>query len=186
MKKAVAMFLAAMMAVSFSTVSFAEAETEAVEMNWEDVAPYVESELKGRFVTFDEIAAKMWIPEELKEVELTDDDVEQGFIGYFANDDLDKVVSVVYVDMDGASLEEYAEALAEIDGIEDIEVGKVNGLDCVSYAMPDQDSGTLAFATEQGAILEVTLAPVSDEDFMSSAAFVTMSIMPEDEAETEG
>ena len=49
--------------------------------------------------------------------------------------------------------------------------------------MQKQDSTTLAFATEAGAILEVTIAPVSDEEFMEKAAFIPFSIMPEEEAQ---
>ena len=77
MKKKIARVLAAMMAVgSMGMASFAE-ETEAqvTELNWEAVEPIMEAiGVEGDFVTFDEVAVKMWLPSVLDEVELTDED----------------------------------------------------------------------------------------------------------------
>ena len=65
MKKKIALVLAAMMAVgSMGMASFAE-ETEAqvTELNWEAVEPIMEAiGIEGDFVTFDEVAVKMWLP----------------------------------------------------------------------------------------------------------------------------
>ena len=191
MKKRVALVMAAVLAAgSMGMVSFAgETEAQVTELKWSDVEEFIEeSGIKGDFVTFDEIAVQMWLPEILEEVELTDEDKEAGFIGYYeTGDDAEEkaAVSVVYVDLDGMDISEYAEQLAEIDGVSDIEIGFVNGLPCVSYEMKDQDSGTLAFMTEAGYGLEVTCTPVSGEEAQTMLAFILSSIMPEEEAETE-
>ena len=66
-------------------VSFAE-ETEApvTELNWSDVKGLLDQlGLEGDFVDFDEISIKMWLPADLKEVELPDKYKEHGTIGYY-------------------------------------------------------------------------------------------------------
>ena len=191
MKKGIALVMAAMMvAGSMGTVCFAgETEAPVTELNWSDVEGYLDQlGIEGDFVSFDEIAMKMWLPDNLKEVELTDEDKEEGFIGYFeSTDDSDEqsAVSVVYVDLDGMDIMDYADQLAGMDGVSDIEPGIVNGLPCVSYEMKDQDSGTLAFMTEAGYGLEVTCTPVSSDEAQAMVAFILSSIMPDEEAETE-
>ena len=131
---------------------------------------------------------KMWLPDNMKEVELTDEDKESGFIGYFEStddSDEDAAVSVVYVNLDGMDISEYADQLAEMDGVSDIEPGIVNGLPCVSYEMKDQESGTLAFMTEAGYGLEVTCTPISSDEAQTMVGLILSSIMPDEEAETE-
>lgn len=191
MKKGIALVMAAMMvAGSMGTVCFAgETEAPVTELNWSDVEGYLDQlGIEGDFVSFDEIAMKMWLPDNLKEVELTDEDKEEGFIGYFeSTDDSEEqsAVSVVYVDLDGMDILDYADQLAGMDGVSDIEPGIVNGLPCVSYEMKDQDSGTLAFMTEAGYGLEVTCTPVSSDEAQAMVAFILSSIMPDEETETE-
>lgn len=191
MKKRIALIMAAMMVAGSMGMTCFAAETEApvAELNWSDVEEYLDQlGLEGDFVTFDEVAVQMWLPKEMKEVELTDEDKEAGFIGYFeSSDDAEEAaaVSVVYVDLDGIDLSDYADMLAEMDGVSDIEPGVVNGFPCVSYLIEDQDSGSLTFMTEAGYGLEVTCSPVSTEEAQTMAAFIMSSIMPEKEAETE-
>jgi hypothetical protein len=183
--------MAAMMAAgSMGTVCFAgETEAPVTELSWSDVEGYLDQlGIEGDFVSFDEIAMKMWLPDNLKEVELTDEDKEEGFIGYFeSTDDSEEqsAVSVVYVDLDGMDILDYADQLAGMDGVSDIEPGIVNGLPCVSYEMKDQDSGTLAFMTEAGYGLEVTCTPISSDEAQTMVGLILSSIMPDEEAETE-
>ena len=145
----------------------------ADELTWSAVEESA-SQIAGEFKTFDEISVKIWIPEVLQAVELSDEDREAGYIGYFANDDA--AVAVMYVNMEGMSLEEYEAQLKEMEDVSDIEAGTVNGLPALSYAIKEKDTGVLAFTTEMGYILEVSCAPVSDEGFLQTAAIIMSSI----------
>ena len=150
---------------------------EVPALNWEEIVPILEaSDLTGEFYTFDEVAVKIWLPEGMYPVELTDEDKENGFIGYFMPEDESAAVSVVYVDVNGMSLEEYGEYLAGEADATEIEVGTVNGLPCVSYKLPDQDSASVTFTTEAGYALEVTCTPVSLENAELVWAAVISSI----------
>ena len=155
---------AAMIALCLLLCSAALAE-EAVQVNWSDYfeGAIAAANVAGGFVTFDEIAVKFWIPEELKAVELTDEDRANGFIGYYADENNEAKLAVVYVNMDGMTVEQYAETLKETDGVTEIEMAVVNGLQAVNYQVPDSDTLNVAFATEKGYILEITMAPLSAE-----------------------
>ena len=166
MKKLVVLILALCMLCS---VAFAN------ELTWASVEEAA-SQIAGEFKTFDEISVKIWIPEVLKTVELSDDDREGGYIGYFMTEDESAAVAVMYVNMEGMSLEEYEAQLKEIDGVSDIEAGTVNGLPTLSYAIKEKDTGVVAFTTEMGYILEVSCAPISDEGFSAVAAIILSSI----------
>ncbi len=144
--------------------SAALAET-VTEINWNDVfGPAVEAgQVAGDFVTFDEIAVKIWLPEGLNATELTEEDRAKGFIGYFTDEKASATVAVQYVDVSGETLEDYFAELKNMDDVSEPEMVLVNGIPAVNYELPAQDSTTIAFATEAGYILEVTMAPVSAE-----------------------
>ncbi|MBQ6290132.1 MAG: hypothetical protein IJK71_12925 [Clostridia bacterium] len=164
MKKLVVLILALCMLCS---VAFAN------ELTWASVEESA-SQIAGEFKTFDEISVKIWIPEVLQAVELSDEDRESGYIGYFASDDA--AVAVQYVNMEGMSLEEYEAQLKEDSEVSDIEAGTVNGLPALSYAIKDKDTGVVAFTTEMGYILEVACGPLSNEGFAQMVGIILSSI----------
>ena len=164
MKKLVVLILALCMLCS---VAFAN------ELTWASVEEAA-SQNAGEFKTFDEISVKIWIPEVLQAVELSDEDRESGYIGYFASDDA--AVAVQYVNMEGMSLEEYEAQLKEDSEVSDIEAGTVNGLPDLSYAIKDKDTGVVAFTTEMGYILEVACGPLSNEGFAQMVGIILSSI----------
>ena len=192
MRKYLGILLAMTMATSMifsASAVWADAEEEApaaVELNWSDFEQSVEeSEMTGDFVTFDEIAVKMWVPTALQQVELTDEDTEAGYIGYFMTEDESAAVAVMYVDVDGMDLDAYKEYLEGV-GATSITDVTLNGLPGVGYDLAENDSSSFAFTTEMGYILEVTFSPVSDEGFSSIVTIMAASIQAaEDEVEEE-
>ena len=172
-------FLCVVMALCLMLSATAVLAEEAPALNWEDFEPIMEaSGVTGEFVTFDEVAVKIWIPEGMNAAELTQEDIDKGFIGYFAPEDQSASLSVVYVNTDGMTLEEYGEALAAQEGVTEIEFGTVNGLPCVTYEIPEQSSVSIAFTTEAGYILEVTCTPLSVENAELVWGAVVASIQP--------
>ena len=161
-------------------LSAAMAET-AVEVNWNDYfGPAVEAAgVEGEFVTFDEIAVKIWLPSQLQAVELTDEDRQKGYIGYFTSED-GATLAFIYVNADGITREDYAALLQQSEDITDVEIAVVNGLPCVNYRMPAQDSVNVAFTTEAGNILEVIMSPASVENAEYVWGAVAASIMNAD------
>ena len=146
------------------------------EITWEQVAPTLEAAgVTGDFVTFDEIAVKVFIPTGMNAVELTDEYKEAGYIGYFRSDDGDDdTIAVQYVNVDGMSLEDYKAAVEAVEGVTEVEAGTVNGLPCISY----EYNGCLvcSFTTQMGYILEVVVGPLANDAEKVAASFVLASI----------
>ena len=155
MKKLFALMLALCL---MGSVAMADAN-----LTWDAVAETAE-QVDGGFQTFDEIAVKIWMPAVLQAVELTDEDKEAGYIGYYATADESAAVSVMYVNVEGMTLEEYEAELKADSAISDIEAGTVNGLPAVSYVIKEKDTAAVAFTTEKGYILEVSVGPMEDEN----------------------
>ena len=190
-KRFLSLMLAGMLVFGGSCNVFAEeADTElqteeaaaVPEVNWEDVAPSVEkaAEWKGDFVNFDEIAIKIYVPDVLIPAELTKEDKEAGYIGYFTTEDETATASVMYVDVDGMSLDEYQAYLEGEEDVEEVEAGIINGIPVVTYSMPENDVACVSIATEKGYILEFSFYPISDEGFEAVAQIMMVSIQAEE------
>ena len=165
MKKLFALMLALCL---MGSVAMAE-----VSLTWDESNV---AEIEGGFQTFDEIAVKIWMPAVLQAAELTDEDKEAGYIGYYMPADESAAVAIQYVDVEGMTLEEYEAELKNDESISEIEAGTVNGLPALSYMIKEKDTACVAFTTEKGYILEVSCAPMSDEGFASVVALIVSSI----------
>ena len=147
-----------------------------MEMNWEDVESMIaDAGIMGDFVTFDEIAVKMWMPDVLLPVSLTEEARDKGYIAYYTTEGEDVAVAVMYVDVDGSDLNSYIGYLKS-EGIDDAEIGIVNGIEAVGYTNPENDTASMAFATEQGYILEITVSPFSDETLGAVGSAILASV----------
>lgn len=195
-KRYLALIMAGVMTFGTGYTAFAEEQTEisteagaeaaANELNWEDVAEAVEEAgWEGDFVSFDEIAVKMYVPDALQMTELTDEDRESGYIAYFMTEDESAAASVMYVDADGMELEEYQTYLEGEADVDEVEAGILNGVPVLTYTMPENDTACVSLATEAGYILEFAFSPISDEGFESVAQIMMASIQPDEQAEAE-
>lgn len=170
------------------TEALTEAQTEsgANEVYWEDIAPSVEEAgWEGEFVAFDEIAIQMFVPSVLKSTELTDEDKETGYIAYYMTDDETSAVSVMYVDVQGMDLAQYQEYLEGESDVAEIDPGIINGIEVLTYTIPEKDTACVSIATQAGYILEFAFTPMSDEGFASVAQIMMASIQEEVPAEAE-
>lgn len=168
MKKLFALMLA--LCLVLCTAAMAENE-----ISWDQVEPVLaEKGINGEFVTFDQIAVKVWIPEGMAAVDT--EGLPEGYIGYFAAEDGD-AVAVMYVNVEGMDLNAYAEQVAA-NGGENIEAGTVNGLPCITYEFTS-DAGlcrVCSFTTQAGYILEVAVGPLADDNAELGAGIVLASI----------
>ncbi len=163
-----------------------QAESGANEVYWEDIAPSVEEAgWEGEFVAFDEIAIQMFVPSVLKSTELTDEDKETGYIAYYMTDDETSAVSVMYVDVQGMDLAQYQEYLEGEPDVAEIDPGIINGIEVLTYTIPEKDTACVSIATQAGYILEFAFTPMSDEGFASVAQIMMASIQEEVPAEAE-
>ena len=166
MKKLIAL---TMMLCLLCTAAFAE----SAALVWEGDVEALAATKEGEFKTFDEISVKIWIPATLVEIELSEEDRQNGYIGYIQREDGSAAIAVQYVDMNGLTLEDY-QALLQQNGVAETEPGTVNGLPALSYEY--NGNGVVAFTTELGYILEVSCGPLADETFAEEASIAMCSI----------
>lgn len=178
MKKRLALMLAVIMAVlSIGMVSYAKGNV--TELDWSDGEKAVKEEgIKGKFVTLDEINLKFWLPNDYKEDKLTDDEKKAGLIACYFNSKTKSSVSVIYVDVEGATLEDYKDELEDDKDVTELEDCVINGIECIGYRTPKDESLSVSFVTEKGYILEFYFTPVTDDDdTIQIPAYIMSSIM---------
>lgn len=167
MKKMLAIVLALVLALS-------AVPALAVDLNWADVEAAA-SQISGKFANIEEVSLKIWVPDVLMPAELSQEYIDDGIIAYYTTDDGNYGFYVQYVDVNSATLEDYAANLPEI-GVAEIVSMTVNGLPALSFDLPEDDCACLAFATQKGFILQFTFFPLSDATFAATAAIMAASI----------
>lgn len=147
------------------------------EINWSDFQAITES-VEGDFYAFNDYALQMWIPGYFQAGEISDEEATEGIISYMTTPDGAYSMVIQAVDVNGMSIDEYADALTQVEGVSGIEKMTVNGLAAVSYDIKDRDVSTITFTTESGKVLEFSFSPISDEGFAQTALCMTASIQP--------
>ena len=162
-----------------------EEMSETFVFDWKESESVIqEIDLEGRFVSFKEIDAKVWLPDLYEECELTKEDLEDGYIGYYMTEEPEDngeycIVDMLYWDAGCTSAEEYRNALLEW-GYDTAELVELNGYEAVMY-LDDEDGydyWAIALATESGNIFEVSVHPVSNEDYVAIAYVILSSVQP--------
>ncbi len=177
MKKILLVMLAVLM-LTFS-VAFAQ-ETQTVnEINWTDIeAAVAESGISGDFFAISDLGVMMWIPEVLSEVELDDEDVEDGYICILATEDGEAGAMVFYEDAEGLDLEGLMAGMSEVEGITELEMGIINGIPALTYSDTENDAMSVVFMSDKGNAVAFTFFPMSDEGFAQIASIMAASIQP--------
>jgi len=152
---------------------------ETIYLYWEDAEATIEEyDLEGRFVTFDEVAVKLWLPEFLAPDERLEEAREDGFIGLYSSVDGEDVFAVQYIDMQGMDLETYSNMVEELGGKDLYEV-TVNDLYAVCYWLEENNTIALAFTTESGYVIEFSATPTDNDELMAYMNLIFTSIQPE-------
>lgn len=177
MKKIAAIVLAVLLN-AMCAFAGAEAATDAVpQINWSDYEAQVQQAgWEGQFVAFAEIAVQMYVPSVLAAVELTDEDRAGGYIAYFQTAENTGRVGVQYIDANGLTSDEYKAMLEVTEGVTEVGGGIINGLEVITYSIPESDTAVVAMTTEAGYVLEISFAPISDEGFAAVAQIMMASI----------
>lgn len=117
----------------------------------------------------------MWIPSPLGETELTDEDIENGYIAYLMTDDGEDGVSVTVTPAEGVTLKELKEFYEE-EGIEGVELGLINGIPVLTYTYDETDSMNALFMSDDDEFMQVSCWPASDDNFSTVATLIMSSI----------
>ena len=176
MKRGIVLFLVVMMLLSLPEYVFAEGESG---LNWKDLGPFVEEAFgdEAHFHALSEVEAKIWIPDFLEEMKLTEEDREQGIIASFMSEDETSAIYVNYSDLEGLPLESFQSHLEQTGVPSYFE--KTNGIRTLLYYDGKSDVLIANYETVDGYYLQVMFFPYSDETVSLLTSFVLSSIQPD-------
>ena len=178
MKKMIAMLLLlCVMVMPFSGMA-ETAEIEIDAINWEDVSPIIEAgEIEGDFYLMEALELVIWIPAGLNPVELTEEDIANGILYVWADEEEECAVVITAENVEGMTLELALEA-AIASNMSDCEFVTLNGLDAVSYKDTETNTGNVVLVSEEGDIVTFAITPFEGEEAELAFALIMASIMP--------
>ena len=166
MKKVLSLVLAAVMLFALSSAAFAaDVELECVELNYDAIeeVPY-----EGDWFTVCE-AFDMYLPVDWHEIELTEEDNENGVIMIYCDEAEEHIVSVGFISADQidssiTTLDEMAEVYME--DYDDVTMYSLNGIPAFGYTDEEEDAFYLYLPDDEGNVYMIVFYPVSDEEFI--------------------
>ena len=168
--------LATILTLTLLLMSCAFAE-EIPAVNWED-AESAAADIEGTWYVFNDIALEYWVPNIFENLDLTEEDGEEMLAKHELPDGSAGIYAQYLTGYDGATMDETVATL-EANGATEIERCTLNGLDAVSFSVPDVDAVYVVFVTQSGNYVQFIFTPASDEGFAAVAQLVTASIRPE-------
>ena len=175
MKKFLSILMVLALCLSLVPAALA-AETESI-ITWEEVAPLiVEEGWEGSFVELPDVELKLWVPVGLLSVELSEEDLQEGYIAYFMTEDGDAALGVTLVDA-GLTQETLLAALEEM-GIEDAGYTMINGVNFITYTNVIDDTtvcNVASLVNENGYVLELAFT-AGDEGYEALSLIMLASI----------
>ena len=180
MKKLIAILMTVALLCSLSVSAMAATTTEMAELVWEDFAETAEAvDADAGFYQIADWDLYMWIPSIFAEQELTEEDIEYGYISYLTPEDESAAVAIIVDDDQGMSLEEWEQALN--DAGYETEIGAINGIKALVYEDPEADTlHVLYILLDSDQTMEFIFWPMSDEGFAGVASIMIASLQSEE------
>ena len=171
-------FFATILTLTLLLMSCALAE-QVPAINWSD-AESAAADIDGTWYVFNDIALEYWVPDIFENKDLTEADGEEMLAKHEVADGSAGIYAQYLTGYDGATMDETVATL-QANGATEIERCTLNGLDAVSFRVPDVDAVYVVFVTQSGNYVQFIFTPISDEGFAAVAQLVTASIRPETE-----
>ena len=170
------LFALVLMLCMLCTVAVAE---NASEMNWTDVEPTLtEQGLTGDFAVLDQLGLKVWLPEGLNAVEVSEADAAAGRLALFTDADNTAYLAVDALHVDGMTLDQYYENAKATEGLSDVEMVTVNGLNAVVYKSESMDFWNASLVDTNSNIITFVMGPASEDGSQIVFSVIVASIQP--------
>ena len=155
------LFALVLMLCMLCTVAVAE---NASEMNWTDVEPTLtEQGLTGDFAVLDQLGLKVWLPEGLNAVEVSEADAAAGRLALFTDAENTAYLAVDAVNIEGMTIDQYYENAKATEGLSDVEMITVNGLNAVVYKSETMNFWSASLVDTNSNIINFVMGPASEE-----------------------
>ena len=170
------LFALVLMLCMLCTVAVAE---NASEMNWTDVEPTLtEQGLTGDFAVLDQLGLKVWLPEGLNAVEVSEADAAAGRLALFTDAENTAYLAVDAVNVEGMTIDQYYENAKATEGVSDVEMITANGLNAVVYKSESLNFWSASLVDTNSNIISFVMGPASEEGSQIVFSVIVASIQP--------
>ena len=155
------LFALVMMLCLLCTAAVAE---DASTMNWTDIEPTLAAQgLTGDFLVPDYWGLKVWLPEGLNAVEVSEADAAAGRLALFTDADQTAYLAVDAMNVEGMTIDQYYENAKATEGLSDVEMITVNGLNAVVYKSETMNFWSASLVDTNSNIINFVMGPASEE-----------------------
>ena len=170
------LFAVAVMLCLLCTAAFAE---DTSTMNWADVEPTLtEQGLAGGFVVFEQLGLQIWLPEGLNQVEVSETDAAAGRLALFMDAEKTGYLAVDAMNVEGMTLDQYYEKAKATEGLSDVEMVTVNGLNAVVYKSESMDFWSASLVDANSNIINFVMGPASEDGSQIVFSVILASLQP--------
>ena len=170
------LFALVLMLCMLCTVDVAE---NASEMNWTDVEPTLtEQGLTGDFAVLDQLGLKVWLPEGLNAVEVSEADAAAGRLALFTDAENTAYLAVDAVNVEGMTIDQYYENAKATEGVSDVEMITANGLHAAVYKSESLNFWSASLVDTNSNIISFVMGPASEEGSQIVFSVIVASIQP--------
>lgn len=161
--------LAMLLALALCVCAASAVAEETVEI------PVIED---GTWVAFEDYGFEICLPSDWNVMEVTEDQAAVGVHFSCINPEQTRSFTLAYNDLDEATdAQALAAQLATV--YSEVQLVNINGLDFVSYTIPEQDvTGILTLGGEGTGLHQFVFTPASDADYGPLAVQIAASISP--------
>ncbi|MDO4648181.1 MAG: hypothetical protein Q4B26_05975 [Eubacteriales bacterium] len=160
------------------------AETTENVINFDDIDPAYE----GTWIDFED-AFSVYVPDDWSEIELTEDDQENGiFYAITASDGTGWNMNINYQEAgdETYTLEQLAELFAAEENYTGVEIDVINGMDAISFQTVDNTACIFTFMDEDGGLYTMVITgDLTNDDFVNIAVTMGGSLGVYDLEDTE-
>ena len=129
----------------------------------------------AQIVDISETGLSMWLPSAFVDNELTEEDVEEGYVAYLTTEDESASVAV-YTWGENETIESIMKYYAEEKGDDVAQAVIINGIKAVIAGDEEKDLMLVDFTMDNGKSLEFSFWPASDANFAQIAYLMMASI----------
>ena len=175
MKKALSLFLSLLFLLSLASVAIADEAT--TEYNWVDVKDTIHEVFHEHinFWLIGEVDTMICLPDIFLSIELTEEDISNGTIAFFWEEESGAFVILTYSELSDLNLDSLFAYYSQ-NGY-DVKMVSVNGIPAILEKNTEGNTLTLTFYTRDNMFFQVISSPL-DEDSVQLYELVFSSIQP--------
>lgn len=151
---------------------------EKTAITWETSEMLIaDTELTGDFYNITEMGLKIWLPDELNSVEVTEEEAASGVYAKLTDEEQTCILTIYALHVDGMTLDQAYQNAVD-GGMKEPEFVNINGIDAVTYETEETNEGAVVLVDTNNNMIFFTFSPIDDEGAKMIFYIIGSSIMP--------